>query len=144
MALSSYVYISFPGTAAEAFPYYRDVFGGELSLQTYGDADFGEEGMDMPFEPDPGAVAHAQLEGPGLRLAGGDYMGEKVPSLTNDVYSLLLVLDSVDEGRTLFDRLVADGGTPAMPFAQAPWGDHYGQVHDRFGLRWDVDVPATT
>lgn len=138
MAFTSAYYLSFPGTAAEAFPFYRDVFGGELDLMTYGDNPM--EGL--PFDPDPAAVAHAQLTAPGLTLTGGDAMGADLPALTSDVYSILLTFDTVDEAQALLDRLVADGGDRAMPFAQAPWGDHYGQVHDRFGLRWDVTVPA--
>ena len=35
MALSSSIYISFPGNAAEAFPYYADLFGGDLDVATY-------------------------------------------------------------------------------------------------------------
>ncbi|MEC5201187.1 putative glyoxalase superfamily protein PhnB [Arthrobacter sp. PL16] len=31
------VYISFPGTAREALGFYADVFGGELSLNSYED-----------------------------------------------------------------------------------------------------------
>ena len=29
-----------------------------------------------------------------------------------------------------------------MPFEMAPWGELYGQVKDKFGIRWDVNVPA--
>lgn len=28
----------------------------------------------------------------------------------------------------------------SMPFELAPWGDHYGQVTDRFGVMWAVVV----
>jgi PhnB protein len=139
MGFIASTYLTFPGTAAEAFPYYQDVFGGELEVMTYGENPM--EGM--PFEPDPNAVAHAQLEAPGLRLTGGDAMGsENLPTLASEVYSIMLIVDTVDEARKLIDRLLADGGSAPMPFEKAPWGDHYGQVHDKFGLRWDVDVPG--
>jgi PhnB protein len=27
-----------------------------------------------------------------------------------------------------------------MPFEQAPWGDWYGQVFDRFGVMWAIST----
>ena len=62
---SSTPYIAFPGNAREALEYYREIFGGTLDLMTY-------DGMpDMGFTPPPGAVAHAQLHGGLVTLAGG-------------------------------------------------------------------------
>lgn len=46
---SSTPYISFPRNAAEAMPYYQEIFGGTLDLMTYGDNPM--EGM--PFTPRP-------------------------------------------------------------------------------------------
>ena len=31
---------------------------------------------------------------------------------------------------------LADGGTVDVPFEKAPWGDHFGQVTDRYGVTW--------
>ncbi len=138
MPLSSSTYISFPGTAAEAFPYYRELFGGELDLQTYGDADL--EGL--PFDPPPDAVAHAQLRAEGIAISGGDAMGGDAPRLRSDVYSFLLEMGTVEEGRAFIDKVTSTGGQVAMPFDVAPWGDTYGQVVDRFGVKWAVVVPA--
>ncbi len=139
MALTSSPYLSFPGNASEAFPYYQELFGGELDMQTY-DAMPSLEGF--PFTPPPGAVAHATLTAPGITLAGGDGMGEDLPPLSSSVYSFLLIFDSADEARGFIDTVIRGGGAAGMPFEQAPWGDLYGQVTDRFGIRWDVNVPA--
>ena len=70
-------------------------------------------------------------------------MGESLPQLRNDVYSFLLGFDTEDEARAFLDKVTGSGGQMAMPFEIAPWGDRYGQVHDRFGIRWDVVVPGT-
>ena len=140
MAMNFAPYISFPGNAAEAFPYYHDVFGGQLDLMTY-DSFPDMEGF--PFTPPPGAVAHARLDAPGFTLTGGDAMGEDLPQPRNDVYSFLLGFDTEDEARAFLDKVTSTGGEMAMPFEVAPWGDRYGQVHDRFGIRWDVVVPGT-
>ena len=133
-------YISFPGNAADAFPYYRDLFGGRLEVMTY--AQFPSmEGF--PFTSPPEAVAHATMESPSITLTGGDGMGDGLPPLRSDVYSFLLSFDTTEEATGFIDKVTSTGGEVAMPFEMAPWGDHYGQVRDRFGIRWDVNVPGT-
>lgn len=139
MSFSASPYISFPGNAADAFTYYSKLFGGELSLTTYGDM---PEMAGMPFTPPPAAVAHAVLTAPGLTLSGGDGIGENLPSLSSDVYSFVLTIDTEDEARALIDRVVSGGGEIAMPFERAPWGEFYGQVTDRFGILWAFNVPG--
>ncbi|PAY22587.1 VOC family protein [Dietzia natronolimnaea] len=137
MAMTCVPYISFPGNAAEAFPYYQELFGGTLEVMTYDQFPSTE---DFPFDPPHGSVAHATLEAPGITLTGGDAMGETLPQPRNDVYSFLLGFDTEDEARAFLDKVTGSGGEMAMPFEVAPWGDLYGQVHDRFGIRWDVVV----
>ena len=132
-------YIAFPGNASEAFPYYESVFGGSLNMMQYGDAPPMEG---MPFEPDPTMVAHAQLDLPGGTITGGDAMpGEDYP-IRGSAYSLLYTLDDVDSATSLIARLVDDGVSIGMPFEEAPWGDHYGQVFDKFGVMWAFNVEA--
>ena len=140
MSMTCAPYISFPGNAAEAFPYYRELFGGELSLMTYDQFPSTE---DFPFDPPHGSVAHATLEAPGITLTGGDAMGEALPEPRNDVYSFLLGFDTEDAARAFLGKVTDTGGQMAMPVAGAPWGDRYGQGHDPFGLPWDVVVPGT-
>ncbi len=58
-------YISFDGTAREAMEFYEGVFGGKLSMNTYGE--FGAE------VPEPDKIMHAMLETEtGLALMGAD------------------------------------------------------------------------
>ena len=130
-------YIAFPGTAAEVFTHYRDVFGGNLSMLKYGDTPPMEG---MPFEPDPEMVAHAQLDLPGGTITGGDAMPGEDYAVQGTAYSLLYLLDDVAEAAALIKKLVAAGGSVNMPFEQAPWGDHYGQVFDKFGVMWAFNV----
>lgn len=132
-------YIAFPGNAAEAFTHYQEVFGGELNLMRYGDFPPME---DMPFQPDPSSVAHAQLDLDGGSITGGDEMPGEGLVVKDTVYSLLYTLDDLQRARELIERLVAAGGSVNMPFELAPWGSHYGQVFDRFGVMWSFDVAA--
>ena len=85
MTIRLAAYIAFPGTTEEAFIHYHEVLGGELDLYKYGDMNLDR----MPFEPDPNAVAHAELRAPGGTLAGGDALdGEDYP-IRDTAYSLL-------------------------------------------------------
>lgn len=132
-------YISFPGNAAEAFRYYQEVFGGDLDVMSY---DEFPDTSGFPFTPPPGATAHAQLHGGLITLAGGDGIGENLPGLETDVYSFLIGLERVDTAHQLIDKLTSTGSEVAMPFELAPWGDHYGQVKDKFGVLWALVVPG--
>ncbi|MEG7730043.1 hypothetical protein U2443_14540, partial [Listeria monocytogenes] len=92
-------YISFPGNAREALEYYAEVFGGTLDIMTY-------EGMEgLPFDPPPGVVAHAQLHGGLVTLAGGDDIGETPQPLDGSAYSLMVMPPTVEDGRALLERI---------------------------------------
>lgn len=139
MAPKLATYIALPGTTADAFRHWHEVLGGDLTLLTYGDTKM--EGM--PFEPDPNAVAHVTLDLPGGQLAGGDAMPGEDYNVKGSAYSLLYQFDSVEEAQAVIDKFVAAGGTESMKFEKAPWGDHYGQVFDKFGVMWAINVPAS-
>ena len=131
MSRSLATYIALPGNTAEAMEHWRDVFGGQLDILRYADTSM----EDLPFEPDPQAVAHATLTMPVGIIAGGDTVddGQDYP-LQGTAYSLLYTTSTPDEARGYVEQLVDAGGSVGMPFEQAPWGDWYGQVFDRFGV----------
>ncbi|WP_460800002.1 VOC family protein [Microbacterium sp. GXF0217] len=120
-------YVLFPGNAAEALTFYRDVFGGELSLSTY--AQFSR--VDGPDD----AIAHGSLSGPVDMFAADAGPDEDAVHIVGATFSLL---GSASESATLtrwFDVL-AEGGTVADALQKRPWGDYDGQVVDRYGIRW--------
>lgn len=132
-------YINFPGNAAEVLEHWHELFGGDLDLMSY-------DAMDtsgFPFTPPEGAVAHAHLHGGLVNIAGGDAIGQASPApLDCGVHSFILQPATVDAGRELIERIASAGGEVAMPFEQAPWGAHYGQAKDRFGVLWQINVEA--
>ncbi|MGP4917531.1 VOC family protein [Brachybacterium tyrofermentans] len=133
-------YISFPNNAAEVLAHWQELFGGTLDITLYDDL---PDLSGFPFTPPPGTVAHGTLTGGLLTVAGGDAIGEpgqELPPLESEVYSFLVGLDEVDQAHTLIDTVTAAGGRVAMPFALAPWGDHYGQVVDRYGVMFALVV----
>jgi PhnB protein len=125
-------YISFQNTAKDAMEFYRDVFGGELNVST-----FGEYG-----ESDPGVadrVMHAQLETDrGFTLMASDTPpGMERQEGTN--ISISLSGDDEAELRGYFDKL-SEGGEVGMPLEKQVWGDFFGDCTDKFGTKWLVNI----
>ena len=125
-------YISFNGNAQEAMEFYKSAFGGELTLNTFGE--YGEPGA-------PGAdkIMHAQLETPqGFTLMASDTPpGIEYNPGTN--ISISLSGDDADQLRGFWSRL-SDGGTVTMPLEKQMWGDEFGMCTDRFGVPWMVNI----
>ena len=127
-------YLTFDGTAREAMEFYRDVFGGELTVSTFGD--MGTEGELAD------GVMHAQLNGDhGLTLMASDMPpGEELRPGTG--MSVSLSGDEADLLRDWWQRL-AEGGTVTMPLEKQMWGDEFGMCVDRFGTPWMVNIAGT-
>lgn len=125
-------YIQFDGNAREAMEFYRDVFGGELSLNSF--ADFG---MDDPANADK--TMHAQLETErGFTLMASDTApGMEYRPGTNVAISLSG--EDADELRAYWEKLSSDGAV-AVPLEKQMWGDEFGMCVDRFGIQWMVNI----
>jgi PhnB protein len=134
-------YLSFKGNAREALAFYQSVFGGELSISTFGEfqppADGSRaEGM-APSEAEK--VMHGMLITPkGLVLMGSD-TPEGMPHAHGSSISISLSGEDEEEMRGYWDRL-AEGGSVSVPLDRAPWGDCFGMLTDRFGTAWLVNV----
>ncbi|BBY53923.1 VOC family protein [Mycobacterium koreense] len=140
MAVRLRPYLAFADNGAEVMAYYADVFGGSLNMMKYGDFP-----MELPFTPPADALAHAHLDSGDVQITGGDAVmcqDQQSRSLASQTYSFLLEADSIGEATALIDKFSATGGTVTMPFEKAPWGDHYGQVTDRYGVLWAFNVAA--
>ncbi|AGS35762.1 hypothetical protein B841_11450 [Corynebacterium maris DSM 45190] len=136
--MHAYTYLSFPGTGAEALTYYQYIFGGELELTTYGELTGA-----FPFDPPADALAHGTLVADGLSLAGGDdVLTPTADALDSHAYSFLLNYATVAEAENMLAKFTASGADLTMPLAPVAWGAHYGQVTDRYGVLWAVNVPA--
>jgi PhnB protein len=130
-------YLTFTGNAREAIEFYKDVFGGELNIMTFGDMGAGEhEGSPIPAD----GVMHAQLTtDQGFTLMASDPPPGDSETTPNGHISLSGDSGDGDLLRGYFDRL-AEGGHVDVPLEKAPWGDEFGQVKDRFGVNWLVNI----
>ena len=127
-------YVSFDGNTREAMEFYKDVFGGDLRVNT-----FGEYGMQGP---DADKIMHAQLETPsGFTLMAADTPAgmQRNPG---DTITISLSGDDGDALRGYWEKLSA-GGQVTMPFEKQMWGDEFGMVTDKFGINWMVNIAAS-
>lgn len=125
--------ISFQGAARHAMQFYQSVFGGNLTLSTYGESQMSSD----PSEAD--LVLHSMLEVPGgmVLMAGDVPKGMEYRPGTN--VSISLSGDDEPTLRGYFEKLAA-GGSVSMPLNVAPWGDTFGMLTDRFGINWLVNI----
>lgn len=119
-------YLHFSGTARQALEFYRETFGGDLVVHSY--AEFGRE--DGPAD----AVAHGMLQGPVELFAADAAEGEDALQLRGILFALLGTAEPAELERWF--AALADGGEVVDPLELKPWGDHDGQVRDRFGVTW--------
>ena len=135
-------YVNFPGNGAEVLAHWQGIFGGELDLMSYDD--FPDPEAAFGFTPPKGALAHGTLTGGGFTVAGGDaIMAPTPPPLGSETYSFLIAPDTPEEASVLAEGIVAAGGEVVMPIEQAPWGAHYGQVKDPYGVLFQLNVEAS-
>ncbi|TPX03735.1 VOC family protein, partial [Schumannella luteola] len=117
-------YLLFGGDAREVLTRYHEIFGGELILHSY--ADFGRE-------DGPGAaIAHGMLQGPVTLFAADAAEGEATFRMTGAMFSLLGTADPAT--LEVWFEALAEGGEVLDPLQLRAWGDHDGQVRDRFGV----------
>jgi PhnB protein len=129
-------YLQFQDQTRDAMDFYRSVFGGELTMQTFADA--GMSGA--PSNDD--RIMHAQLVTPhGLVLMASD-VPDGIPYQPGSAISISLSGDDEPALRGFYDAL-ADEGTVIEPLAQAPWGDHFGACVDRLGTSWMINIGSS-
>jgi PhnB protein len=125
-------YIAFAGTAREAMEFYKSVFGGSLTLNTFGefgapDPSLNDKIMHAMLETDAGYTIMASDTAPGMQITVGNNI---TISLSGDDDAAL---------RGYWEKL-AESGTVTMPLEKQMWGDEFGQLIDRYGIPWMVNI----
>lgn len=150
MTIQTTTHLNFSGDARRALEFYRTVFGGELTINTY--ADFGTPatvpGADLVVfglvDSDSGfrIMAYDTLGAPcsGILGGGATRRGDKT-TVTEQALFVSVAAGSIDELHGVWDALVS-GGTVIEELAASAWSAGFGMVTDRFGVTWSLSVAA--
>ena len=131
MSVNLTPYIHLDGSAATALAFYADILGGTPTTMTFGA--FGMEGADAE------KIMHGQLDTPaGLTLMCSDIPSHMIAEHGKTV-TIALSGDDAPVLRDWFAGL-AEGGTVETPLEKQMWGDEFGQLTDRFGIEWLVNI----
>ena len=129
-------YLTFPGTAREAMTYYKEVFGGDLTMNTFGEYGADAEGSE--------GIMHAQLETPqGFVLMASDTAPGQGEGFTPGDHMSVSLSGDDEALRGIWEGL-AKGATVTMAMEKQMWGDEFGMLTDRFGIPWMVNIGSTS
>jgi PhnB protein len=131
-------YLNFARNTEEAFNFYKQVFGTEF------EGEIGRMG-DVPPSPDQPPLAESDknlVMHIALPILGGHMlMGTDAPesmgftvNFGNNIY-INLEPDTRAETDKLFKAL-AEGGKVEMEMQEMFWGDYFGSLSDKYGVRW--------
>lgn len=131
-------YLSFRDNAREAMGFYQSVFGGELTISTFGEF----QASDDLAEQDK--VMHSLLSTDGGLVLMASDTPNQMDLTPGGNFSISLSGTDEPELRGYW-AMLSDGGTVAMPLGPAPWGDMFGMCSDKFGVNWliNIAVPET-
>lgn len=121
------------GDAEDAMRFYADVFAGTIGdIERFGPGEHGTEGK---IKQATLTIARRQLR---FLDSPPVHAFDFTPSI-----SLCVTCEDVEEIDDTFERL-AKGGSVLMPLDNYGPSTRFGWVKDRFGVAWQLDVPAET
>lgn len=130
-------YLNFQGNTEEAFNFYKSVFGGEFigGISRFNETPDSEK----LSENDRNKVMHVALPfGKNNMIMATDAlesMNQKVHA-GNNVY-LCISADTKQQADDFFDGL-SDGAGIEMNMQDMFWGDYFGMLTDKFGVKWMI------
>ncbi len=147
MTIATTTHLNFHGRARAALEFYRSVFGGRITIATYGD-------LGMPKDA-PGAdgVVFGQVETEeGFRVMAYDVPGRSDPApstgsttrrdgvtITDQPFFVSVRGRTLEEVEGYWAKLSADA-TVVEPLAASAWSPGFGMLTDGFGVTWILDV----
>ena len=123
-------YVNFAGQCAEAFRFYEQHLGGQISMMMR----HGDSPQPSPLGPEwKDAVLHARIA-----VAGTELLGADIPNAQpmRSAY-LSLGVDSDADAERIYAAL-SDRGRVLMPLQETFFASRFGQVQDRFGINWMI------
>lgn len=138
-------YLNFKNNTEEVFNFYKSVFNTEFlgEISRFGSIP-PHEGMPPIPDSIKNAVMHVALPITGGHLLMGtdapEEMGFKLVHGNN--IHIAIHTDTKEEADQLYAKLSA-GGTADMPMADMFWGDYYGSLTDKYGIKWMLNFASS-
>jgi PhnB protein len=139
MSINLNPYINWRGQAREAMEFYQSVLGGELSVMTFADMG-GTAAAEAEAAGEADWVMHSALSvSDSVLLMGADHPSHVPGEPQTQQVSISGPAEDGDTLRAWWAGL-SDGATIHEPLAQAPWGDSFGMLRDKYGVDWLVNI----
>ena len=122
------VYLNYAGNCEQAFRFYEQHLGGEITSITRHDEQPKQASVPSDWKK---AVLHARIEIGNTVLMGADIPGAEP---MRSAY-LTLRLDSVEEAERVY-ALLSDGGQIFMKMEETFFASRFALLRDRFGTSW--------
>lgn len=135
MTLRMNPYLVMDGNTREAIQFYEKALGAKvISIQTFG------EMPEDPAFPLPDAakdrIAHALLKVGETDLMFSDtFPGQ--PMIQGNQVSICITTDDPEKSRTIFAALL-EGGRVGMPIQETFWSPAFGELTDKYGVKFSV------
>jgi len=137
LAMSVEVYLMFNGNSREAVHFYKEVFNAEEpKIMTYGDAPDGPP--EMINEKTKDLIMHTRLIINGSTVMFSDTFPGADYTVGNNI-TLAYISNDSEELKAIYEKL-KDGGNVLMELQETYWSKLYGQVIDRFGIQWQLNL----
>ncbi len=128
-------HLNFRGTARQALEHYQAAFGGDLAVVTHA-------GMGMSHPGAADLVSWGQVSAPsGFRVMAYDVYPHLPWDQGQEPFFVSVRGSDAEELQRYWAGL-AEGATVKQPLAPAQWAPLYGQLTDRFGVTWVLDIAA--
>jgi len=125
-------YLHYNGNCEEALNTYAGIFGGTGNVTSrFGDTDTFQVADELKNK-----VMHAHLTFDGNEIFMSDSGGRQINHGNGTAMSIGLSDEA--QARKIFEQLSA-GGEVVMPFEKQFWGAIFGQVTDKYGIRWMIN-----
>jgi PhnB protein len=133
MATKLNPYLNFKDNARQALEFYHHVFGGQLQVSTFGEAQMSQDPSEV------NKIMHGQIDVPdGMTLMVSD-MPPGMPFQESANGNICISGEDEAELRGYWEKL-SDGAKIIEPLVKAPWGDTFGMLTDKFGVTWLVNI----
>ncbi len=135
------IYLFFDGQCADAFDFYKSVFGGAFTRRsTYAEAPPSTDGGKSIAPDEMGRIMHVSLPVGASVLMGSDATRAHGGGTfrTADNFAISYSASTRADADAKFAALSA-GGAASMPMTDMFWGAYFGMCRDRFGVEWMVN-----